>query len=106
MGANHTERFGPGSLEQIVLIEAPAHHERYQATPSGHRQVRVDGLFWVYCGTGNEHVVSIHSPAVCLGCAEGEHLRDQESYEIAAELVNNELDDWFDPCDDDMEGAS
>jgi len=112
MGTNRTHRFGPGSLESIRLIEAPAHHERFQFERTGHRQVRVEGWFTVYCGMGNEHTERIKSPPVCLNCASGEGLPIgfvlgrsylSDPAVLALGLVWAELEDWFDPCDDGQE---
>jgi hypothetical protein len=108
---NGTHRFGPGSLEQIELIAAPASHQRFTAGPTapGHTQVRVQGAYTVYCGMGNEHTEWIRTPAFCLGCGEVNAATlddldwDPGLEDIAAELVEWALEDWADPCDNGLE---
>jgi hypothetical protein len=107
---NGTYRFGPGSLERIELIASPASHQRFTAGPTepGHTQVRVQGFYSVYCGMGNEHTVPIRSMAYCLGCGEVNATLDDLGWapgleDIAADLVEFELEPWLDPCEEALE---
>jgi hypothetical protein len=111
---NGTYRFGPGSLEQIELIAAPASHQRFTVGPtdSGHTQVRVRGFYTIYCGMGNEHTVRIRGMAYCLGCEADNFVgveldgRVTDLDEIAAQLVEFELEGWFDPCTEEGDGGA
>ncbi len=70
--------------------------------------VKVTGLYSVYCGQGWEHSVRIdQSECVCPGEPLWEHTyrawkeRDREAaVDLAAELVEYQLEDWWDPCDE------
>lgn len=87
--------FGPGSLESVAL--------QVRTRTVGHRrqQVRVVGSYTVYCGSGWSHEVPIRSTWENLSefCASFE--LDQNDHEaVAYALVDLELDDWFDPCEE------
>lgn len=110
---NGTHRFGPGSLEQIELIAAPASHQRFThgAIEPGHTQVRVYGAYTVYCGMGNEHTEWISTPAFCLGCNDLNLEGDPAGYttrldEVADELVQWALEGWIDPCTEEGEDGA
>ena len=79
--------FGPGSMESITL---------YERKHVGGPQARVEGTFTIYCGMGNTHTVDINGP---WGFRDHlDHLDDVE--DEARQLVEYELEDWFDPCQD------
>ncbi len=70
--------------------------------------VKVTGYYTVYCGEGWEHTVRIdQSECVCPGDALWDNAyrawngRDASAAsEVAAELVEYQLEDWFDPCNE------
>lgn len=84
--------FGPGALERIEARVSYLH---------GHKHVRVQGLFSIYCGMGNEHTVEINARRECIGSCAGS-IRSEvgdDLYLIVSRIVDFELEDWFDPCD-------
>lgn len=82
--------FGPGSMESITLYR----RTRNLRQP----QVRVEGSFTVYCGMGNTHTVEISGPWDFHNSNDDWWNIDLENE--ARQLVEYELEDWFDPCDD------
>ncbi len=100
-------RFGPGSLESIALRmwTVPRAHESHT------RAVRAQavGSYRVYCGAGWDHLVDIDEqhtfdlerPADELGrrlaTAWTENDADAAD-DAAAELVDQALEGWSDPC--------
>ena len=84
----HATTFGPGRLESIRLT----HRTRHIGFTRD--QVRARGTYRVYCGAGNDHTVTINSG--WLDTADVEALDDDD---IASELIEQELEDWSDPCD-------
>jgi hypothetical protein len=58
----------------------------------------------VYCGNGNEHTVSISGPWAVVSWDRSNHPGDTghnftDADGLAAELVEWELEDWSDPCE-------
>ena len=105
MSKRHT--FGPGSLELVELRTRTRH---------GNIEAALFGYFDVYCGHGNMHRVSVtteypgrrgrsrHFAFVDYydqPKARDAHRGDKHSArEIAESLVESQLDDWFDPCEE------
>jgi hypothetical protein len=94
--------FGPGSLESIQLQRR--HRNAVLSPESASQQARVVGTYRVYCGNGSEHTVSIDGPWAVVSWDRSNHPGDTghnftDADGLAAELVEWELEDWSDPCE-------
>lgn len=78
--------FGPGRLESIELRKVRRHREV---------MARVVGTFRIFCGMGNDHTQRVNGPYVFMSPYRAILSED----ELASELIEYELEDWFDPCD-------
>lgn len=80
--------FGPGAAEQLALTT--------WTTSAGVGMIRVRGSYTVYCGTGDEHVVSVDERAHVADIEAGSDPRD-----AADMLVEFALSEWADPCQEE-----
>lgn len=81
--------FGPGRLEDIKLWSRGVVYQM------GIREYRIDGTFRVYCGNGNEHIVDVSTKYVV-----DDSLWLKPADEVAEMLLEGQLEDWTDPCED------
>jgi hypothetical protein len=86
--------FGPGSLESLVL------HGRF--LQSGMTQYRLEGSYAVFCGNGNRHDVDIDSAWFDESGRPDGVFSDEDR---ASNILEVELDGWFDPCEAAIEKA-
>lgn len=112
-----THPFGPGQYESLVLktwiskVEGSSFNRRERVTG------RLEGVYTIYCGEGNEHdfeikedisawntevlvgEIGLESDAFLLFEIHNFINKVDAIYEIADRLMNNALEDWFDPCE-------
>jgi hypothetical protein len=107
----HQFLFGPGSLEMVRLDQWVSKVEsRVDGTRARKIKSKVVGNYDIYCGTGNMHRVHIKIEDSVWNTEAGLYTKDivaaHEGDEDAARRITEamigwELDDWFDPCEED-----
>ncbi len=99
MPNTRTHTFGPGIFESFTLTtwvgKSVGKLKRYHA--------RLEGIYTVYCGNGNEHDQEIKiTEAEWSNTSLGREIAYTHEEDVKLELVDNmlnwALEDWSDPC--------
>lgn len=112
MPTNSQHLFGPGSLEMLRLDLWVSKVERRDEGLIRQIKARLLGQYDVYCGNGNMHRIDIKTSDAVWDSEAGSYTADfvrarnggaEPAERIAQFLLDCELEDWSDPCEEQEE---